>query len=106
MAALARFKKWLHDLLRPDRSRSGGDPAPAAPTLEMLPGMTSWAERRYFQAYARDDFEGRGELVDLGCWLGATTVALASGLAGNRRRRTARRRVHAFDSFVWRPYME
>jgi hypothetical protein len=106
MAALARFKEWLHDLPLPYLYRAEGDPALAAPALEPLPGMTSWAERSYFQAYARDDFEGRGELVDLGCWLGATTVALASGLSANPRWRAARRRVHAFDSFVWRPYMD
>ena len=29
MAALARFKKWLCDLLQPNLDRSEGDPVPA-----------------------------------------------------------------------------
>jgi hypothetical protein len=46
-------------------------------------------------------FEGRGDVVELGCWLGGGTRCLALGLMGNRRYRTLR----VFDSFKWSAYM-
>lgn len=67
-------------------------------------GMTSLNERAFFEWYGRHLYTGRGELVDLGCWLGSTTVALAMGLAGNPRA-APERRIHAYDLFEWEPMM-
>jgi hypothetical protein len=68
-------------------------------------GMISPQERAYFYGYARRLFTGRGDIVDLGCWLGATTISLASGLTANPRARVQPRQVHAFDRFVWEAWM-
>jgi hypothetical protein len=68
-------------------------------------GMISTQERAYFYAYARRLFTGRGDMVDLGCWLGATTISLAAGLMANPRARAQSRQVHAFDRFVWEAWM-
>lgn len=68
-------------------------------------GMISPQERAYFYGYARRLFTGRGDIVDLGCWLGATTISLAAGLTANPRARAQPRQVHAFDRFVWEAWM-
>lgn len=74
--------------------------------LVAIPGMTSLTERRYFQDYAAGRYTGRGALVDLGCWLGSTTIPLAAGLAANRHPETGQRCVQAFDLFTWEEWME
>lgn len=74
-------------------------PPPAARAIESLPGMTTPEERRYLIEYARDQFTGEGEVVDLGCWLGSASAALAEGLMQNPRPAAAQRLVHAFDFF-------
>ncbi len=77
-----------------------------AAALNQLAGMTSLAERLQFRDYAAWTYTGQGALVDLGCWLGSTTIPLADGLAENRHPGTRRRRVLAFDQFVWEEWME
>ena len=67
-------------------------------------GMTSKPEQNYFRHYAQNLFTGEGEIVDLGCWLGSTTIPLAKGLAQNPR--GAGRRIHAYDLFVWEKWMD
>ena len=62
--------------------------------------MTSDQELCFLETYAREGFAGKGRIVDLGCWLGATTISLARGLENNPA-------VHkqpwidAIDRFVW-----
>jgi hypothetical protein len=65
-------------------------------------GMTTPNEQAYFDWYARQLYTGRGAIVDLGCWLGSTTIPLARGLQGNR---TTSGVVHAYDQFIWEPWM-
>ncbi len=74
--------------------------------IRTLPGMTSATERAYFQWYAQHIFQGSGVIVDLGCWLGSTTIPLAMGLSKNSVLRTSCKSIHAYDEFIWRPYME
>ena len=69
-------------------------------------GMISPDERAYFYGYARRLFTGRGDIVDLGCWLGATTISLAGGLAANQRPRAVPRTIHAYDRFIWEEWMD
>jgi hypothetical protein len=69
-------------------------------------GMITPHERAYYYAYTRRLFTGTGEIVDLGCWLGATTISLAAGLAANPRPGASRRRVHAYDRFIWEAWMD
>jgi len=77
-----------------------------ADTSASLLGMTTTTERAYFEHYARSLYTGAGDMVDLGCWLGSTTICLAKGLVRNRRAQVVRRRVHAYDEFVWQTWMD
>jgi hypothetical protein len=62
-------------------------------------GMTSQKEQQWLRMYAAQSYRGAGAIVDLGCFLGATTIALAEGLALNRR--ATDKRIHAYDLFIW-----
>src|SRR5439155_16209513 len=46
-------------------------------------GMTSMAEQAYCEWYASHLYTGKGKIVELGAWLGALTIALATGLWRN-----------------------
>lgn len=70
-----------------------------------IPGMTSITERAYFQWHAQEVFTGEGEIVDLGSWFGSTTATLAMGLRRNPRAAARRAHIHAYDRFVWEPWM-
>ena len=72
---------------------------------DWLLGMTTHAEQSYFEEYARDIYLGTGAIVDLGCWLGSTTIALAKGLAANSSPQARSSTIHAFDQFVWEAWM-
>src|SRR5262250_2891759 len=71
------------------------------PNTHKVHGMTSTEEQTYFRRYARDMYSGVGEIVDLGCWLGSTTIPLAQGLFKNINVSTKGKRIHAYDLFVW-----
>src|SRR4029453_5167845 len=72
-----------------------------SPRLRQLFGMTSLSERAYLQWFARHIFRNQGAIVELGCWLGSTTIPLAIGLAGNVKGVLSRRRMYSYDNFVW-----
>jgi hypothetical protein len=69
-------------------------------------GMATPEEQAYLRWYAECEYTGRGEIVDLGCWLGASTIALATGLSQNPRVARKDRRIHAYDRFEWEPWMQ
>jgi predicted O-methyltransferase YrrM len=62
-----------------------------------VPAMTTPAERQLFYWLTRHRFTGAGAVVELGCWLGAGTAALAAGL----RDQGSSARVVAVDRFRW-----
>ena len=62
-------------------------------------GMTSQAEQQWLRTYAAQRYRGIGAIVDLGCLLGATTIALAEGLALNNKIKG--KQIHAYDLFTW-----
>ena len=68
-------------------------------------GMVTDDELHFLEAYARDFYTGAGTIVDLGCWLGATTAALARGVADNPQRERPRP-IEAYDLFVWYEWMD
>lgn len=68
--------------------------------------MTAPVERAYFKWHAQEIFTGRGAVVDLGSWFGSTTVMLALGLSKNPRMQARLTSVHAFDRYIWEPWME
>ena len=76
-----------------------------SPRLRRLRGMITPSERAYLYWYGKHIFSGKGDIVDLGCWLGSTTLSLAMGLERNKRARF-NRLIHSYDEFVWRPYMD
>lgn len=68
-----------------------------------VPAMLTPEERRYLIWLTRTQFRGQGAVVDLGPWLGASSAALAEGLA--RGGKTGR--VESIDLFSWsRFYMQ
>lgn len=74
-------------------------------TLRQLDGMTTMSERAYLYWYAKCIYGGKGSIVDLGCWLGSTTIAMAMGLGGNHRL-ADKRLIYSYDEFIWRSYMD
>ena len=69
--------------------------------LSQLSGMTSLPERMHLYQYASNEYLGEGEIVDLGCWLGSSTISLAIGLQNNNRVNIKENRIHAYDIFEW-----
>ncbi|MDO1451014.1 hypothetical protein Q0590_32365 [Rhodocytophaga aerolata] len=70
-----------------------------------LLGMTTNQERDYFEYYGKNIYAGYGEIVDLGCWLGSTTIPLLEGLIQNKRFVKSRKKIHAYDIFIWESWM-
>jgi hypothetical protein len=72
-----------------------------------FPSMTTRAEAEFFRKCARELAPKNGKIVDLGCWMGSTAVALARGL---RERpgfsSSSGERVIAYDQFLWLNYMD
>jgi hypothetical protein len=73
-----------------------------------FPEMTTPEEQEFFRESARAVAREDGAIVDLGCWMGSTTIALARGVmnSGAGGRKEPRNRIHAFDVFVWEAWME
>ncbi|HEX8734011.1 MAG TPA: hypothetical protein VF721_01725 [Pyrinomonadaceae bacterium] len=70
-----------------------------------LVGMTSKTEQDYFARYGEKTYSGKGEIVDLGCWLGSTTIPLVKGLLKNPAFTESNRKVYAYDLFIWFDWM-
>lgn len=64
-------------------------------------GMTSMEEQIFLKNYAQNDYIGRGEIVELGCWFGSSTISFAMGLDANSRVTNKTQRIHAYDIFIW-----
>lgn len=65
--------------------------------IPTIPAMSSDAERRYYYWLARQ-FSGKGAVVEIGPWLGASTAYIAAGI----RDSGVPARVKVFDRFLWR----
>jgi hypothetical protein len=61
-----------------------------------VPGMLSNQEKRMLYYLARDEYSGEGVIVDMGSFLGGSTICFAAGL---RARSFARPVIHAYDLF-------
>lgn len=88
------------------RRRSGHEFLRSRPALGDLLGMTTPEEQAWLYWYAAREHQGRGAIVDLGCWLGASTVPLLAGLDANPAAAARASTVHAYDLFVWEEWME
>jgi methyltransferase family protein len=72
------------------------DPLPAA--LASLPALVRPVEQQLLYNLARHHYSGRGEVVELGAFFGASTAALAAGLQDHASL-AGRRQVSTFDRF-------
>ncbi len=68
-------------------------------------GMITDAELCLAETYARFSYTGAGRIVELGCWQGAVTLALARGVAANANGPWKTKPIESFDRFVWEPWM-
>jgi hypothetical protein len=76
-----------------------------APRVE-IPGMVSPAEMDFFRESAARYVGKEGAIVDLGCWLGSTSIALAQGIMSRSAQADNRtEKVFGFDRFVWEDWM-
>ncbi len=62
-------------------------------------GMISHFERKMLSWLTARHFVGWGEIVELGVFIGSSSVCLASGLDVNERAEKREKRIHAFDRF-------
>jgi hypothetical protein len=72
-------------------------------------GMVTDAELAFAEHYARFSYSGAGKIVELGCWVGAVTLALARGVAANPQAAAQiaakKRPIEAIDHFRWERWM-
>jgi hypothetical protein len=69
-----------------------------------IDSMTTPNELAFLKAYARGCFRGSGKIIDLGCWFGATSAALAAGLRENPKA-LSNDVIEAYDLFDWEDWM-
>jgi hypothetical protein len=66
--------------------------------------MVAPAEMAFFAESAARYLGKEGAIVDLGCWLGSTSVALARGILDQEGANSAEK-VLGFDRFIWEEWM-
>lgn len=71
--------------------------------LRDVPTMLSREERDYLHWLGRTQWRDEGHVVEIGPWLGGSTVCLADGMRATHPK--PRHRLHVFDNFVWRDFM-
>jgi hypothetical protein len=71
-------------------------PTPVRKVVTML----SKEERQFLYALGRDYWTGGGAIVDAGCFLGGSTLALAMGVLANPRQLARQGAIHSYDLFV------
>ncbi|HUS24320.1 MAG TPA: hypothetical protein VM369_05180 [Candidatus Binatia bacterium] len=65
------------------------------------PAMITGDEAGFFSDCTRRVAAADGAIVDLGCWMGGTAIALAKGLPQDRGTQF----VRAYDRFIWEDWM-
>jgi hypothetical protein len=70
----------------------------ALPDLPDIPGMISPSESRYL-FWLASQLQGSGCAVEIGSWLGRSSVHIAAGLAASGQPTS----LHCFDGFAWAP---
>jgi len=69
---------------------------PLTPTT--IPGMLTRAEEKYY-TWIAGFYEGVGDVVEIGAWLGRSTSVLVQGLLKNPK--FSGHKLHVFDGFTW-----
>jgi len=83
--------------------RPGGEDEELSEVVRRIPTMLCKETLGYYKWLART-FEGPGDIVELGSWMGSSTACLAEGLSQNPSRK--RKTIHVYDSFIWRDWMK
>jgi len=83
--------------------RSGGEGEELSEVVRRIPTMLCKETLGYYKWLART-FEGPGDIVELGSWMGSSTACLAEGLSQSPGRE--HKTIHVYDSFVWREWMK
>lgn len=106
--------RWLEGGSRPSFQRPSGDTLQTIPVSIMrrdapwralppprheVPGMITDEESQYY-VWLASYFLGLGEVVELGPWLGKSTLSIVDGL--EKSGRFQGRKLHVYDDFVWR----
>lgn len=105
--ALRRYLRAVTDHLRtatPPRSLEREAWLDCVPSAEAaaVPSMIDPAAKQYY-TWIGSRMSGAGDAVEIGCWMGGSTCCLAEGLKTGGA--FPGRRLYAFDSFVWWPWM-
>ena len=77
---------------------------PPRPLTDAAVGMINDRERAWLRDYAATRYTAAGAIVDLGCFVGSSTIALADGLRDNRKHPETK--VHAYDRFLWDEFLQ
>jgi len=67
------------------------------PEIPSVPGMITPQEQRYLYWLTSQGFTGSGAVVEVGTWLGRSTVHLGAGLKANGYSS----HLYCFDKYVW-----
>lgn len=72
------------------------------PQFSRPPAMLSTEEMQLLHWLTSEKYMGRGEIVDAGCFLGGSTVALADGLRHNQKlpNKQKQKRITSYDWFI------
>lgn len=70
-----------------------------------VPTMISREEQRYLYWLTASAWTGAGVVVEMGPWLGGSTLCLAAGIRDSEHRERFATPLHVFDNFVWREFM-
>jgi predicted O-methyltransferase YrrM len=73
------------------------------PPRHVVPTMLSELELQLLRWSTHHYFQGEGEIIDAGSFLGGSTVAMAEGLSLNPIRSQQPIRIHSFDRFTLKP---
>jgi Methyltransferase domain len=98
---LRTWRRWAGVPRPKKRPPTPTEQASRPPPSPRIPAMITHNEAKFF-ANCAHECAGAGRIVDLGCWMGSTAVALADGV--HRAGRSDR--ILALDIFVWEPWMD
>lgn len=70
-----------------------------------VPTMISREEQRYLYWLTSTQWRGEGVVVEMGPWLGGSTLCLAAGIEASGHGDRFPTPLHVFDDFVWRAFM-
>jgi hypothetical protein len=70
---------------------------------QAVPTMLQHEETQYLYWLGSSVWKGRGLVLEIGPWLGGSTVCLAAGMRASGH--DVKNRLHAVDNFLWREFM-